>query len=105
MTRLDPHTTPSHTIGTASATLHPIGSALADCATLLADIRDELPKRGRLVDLYLALVETLAMVEHSYRNADEALTQAYVTLEHAERCAREGWQPIPLHTTGNGAGG
>lgn len=96
--------TPARVIGTTSTTLHPIGAHLTDAATILSQIRDELPKRGRLVDLYLALVETLELIEHAYRTADETLTHAYVELEHAERAQREGWTPIPLHTNGTGAG-
>lgn len=89
--------TPSRIIGNTSRTLHPIGHALTDAATILHDMRDQLPPRGPLTDLYLDLVQTLTHVEATYHDANDALLAAYHELEHAERAKREGWTPRPLN--------
>lgn len=76
--------------------LHPIGTALVDCASRLAAIKELLPARGELVDEFRELVTTLAWVEATYRNADEALLHAYTLLEHGNRVPNP--KPLNGHT-------
>jgi hypothetical protein len=90
---------PHQIVGKCCSQLHGVGSALSEAATLMAEIRDELPKRGTLVDLYIELGTTLEHLENAYHDADETLVDAYAELEHAERAAREGWTPHPLNGT------
>lgn len=92
-------TTPAAIIGTAVNRLQPIGTSLINTRTILSEIRDQLPRRGPLTDLYIELAEALAMIEYAYHQADEALLNAYQKLEHAERAQREGWTPQPLNGT------
>jgi hypothetical protein len=76
-----------------SLQMHPIGTALTDCASRLAYIRELLPQRGELVEEFRELVTTLAWIERTYRDADEALTKVAYELQHAQDVPH----PLPLN--------
>lgn len=72
--------------------LHPIGTALTDCAERLAYMRDLLPPKGELTEEFKELVTTLAWIERTYRDADEKLAAAAFLIQHAENVPN----PLPL---------
>jgi hypothetical protein len=87
--------TPTRTIQNAVLAMHPIGTALTDAASRLAYIRELLPARGELVEEFRELVTTLAWIERTYRDADEALAAAAYALQHAQDVPN----PQPLNGT------
>lgn len=72
--------------------MHPISTALIDCASRLAYIKDLLPPRGELPEEFRELVTTLAWIERVYNDANDRLLDAYTLLEHHQRVPN----PIPL---------
>lgn len=79
-----------------SLDLHPLGRALIDCATHLADMSDVLPPRGDARHEYDELVAIIAYITELYRNADERLTQTAFLLQHAADVPH----PLPLSVGG-----
>lgn len=73
------------TAAKASLAIHSIGTALGNSASILAEIRDQLPPRGPLTELYRELVDQLAWAENTWLNADaELMDIAYLaSLEDA----------------------
>lgn len=72
--------------------LHPIGGALIDTATHLAELSDLLPPRGDCRAEFNQLVTVLAYVETLYRIADGRLTDTAYLLQHAQDVP----EPLPL---------
>lgn len=75
--------------------LGPLGGALIDAATHLADMNDLIAIRGDARHEYNELVKVLAYVERAYRDADEKLAAAAFLLQHAEDVP----SPLPLKET------
>jgi hypothetical protein len=64
--------------------LHPIGGALQDAATHLAELSDLLPARGDARVEFTELVKVLAYIETLYYLADERLTETAYQLQHRQ---------------------
>lgn len=79
-----------------SRDLHPLGGALIDAATHLAELSDLLPARGDARAEFGELVKVIAYINQLYRLADERLLETAFLLQHA----RDVPNPLPMR---NGA--
>lgn len=75
-----------------SLELHQVYDALSTSAALCRDIRDLMPKRGELVDMFVQLVSELASIEERFRNADDTL----MTIAQQVDWEALGIDPLPL---------
>jgi hypothetical protein len=73
--------------------LHPIGSALTDCATHLSDLSEYIPARGEARVEYDQLVAIITYAGTLWNLADERLTETAFLLQHATDVPN----PLPLN--------